>query len=208
MSKKRMFSKQITESDAFLDMPLSTQALYLHLAMNADDDGFINAPKRIQRMIGASDDDLKLLIIKSFIIEFESGVMVVKHWRLNNYIRSDRYTPTVYTEERGLLIEKKNRVYSLKNAQGIPNDYQSDTQYRLDKNRLNKSSCLEDVKILQQMTENEIEYLFEKYEDADRLIDAVEDEINTKKKGNQIDDFFRYTIGCARNWGWDVIEQD
>ena len=99
MSEKRMFAKQIVESDSFLDMPLSTQALYFHLGMAADDDGFINAPKRIQRSIGASDDDLKLLIAKSFIIPFESGVVVIKHWLINNYIRSDRKKDTTYPDE-------------------------------------------------------------------------------------------------------------
>ena len=206
MSKKRMFSKQITESDAFLDMPLSTQALYLHLGMNADDDGFINAPKRIQRMIGASDDDLKLLLVKNFLIAFESGVMVVKHWRLNNYIRSDRYVPTVYTEERNMLIEKKNKVYSLKNQQGIPSDNQTDTQYRLDKNRLNKSCCLEGAeKLINRLTEDESEILFSRYEDADRLIDAVQDEVDTKCK--KVDKPFEFIVGCAKNWGWELIEQ-
>ena len=202
MSKKRMLSKQITESDSFLEMPLSSQALYMHLNMNADDDGFVNSPKRIQRMVGASDDDLRLLITKKFLIPFESGIVVVKHWRMNNYIRSDRYTPTVYTEEREMLIEKKNRSYSLKNTQGIPNDNQTDTQIRLDKKRLNKSSCLERVNILKQMTPEEVEKIFDRYEDADYLIDAVQEEIDSKCKGSEIHDFFRYVIGYANNKGW------
>ena len=103
MAERRMFAKTIIDSDAFLDMPMSTQALYFHLSMRADDDGFINNPKRIQRMIGASEDDLKLLIAKAFIIVFESGVVVIKHWKIHNYIQSDRYKPTVYAEEKSLL---------------------------------------------------------------------------------------------------------
>ena len=88
MAERRMFAKTIIDSDAFLDMPLSSQALYFHLNMRADDDGFVNSPKKIQRLIGCTDDDFKLLIAKSFIIPFESGVVVIKHWRINNYIRS------------------------------------------------------------------------------------------------------------------------
>lgn len=131
-----MFAKTIIDSDAFLDMPMSTQALYFHLSMRADDDGFINNPRRIQRMIGASDDDLKLLIAKSFIITFESGVVVIKHWKIHNYIRNDRYKPTTYSDEKALLEEKDNKAYTLKS--GIPNGYQMDTQVRLDKDSIGK----------------------------------------------------------------------
>ena len=130
-----MFSTQIIDSDAFLEMPLSSQTLYFHLSMRADDDGFVNNPKRIQRMIGASDDDLKLLIAKSFVLTFDSGVLVIKHWRINNYIRSDRYKPTLYSEEMQQLGVKDNGSYTFNNS-GIPMVYQTDTEYRLDKNRL------------------------------------------------------------------------
>ena len=106
-----MFAKTIIDSDAFLDMPLSAQALYFHLSMRADDDGFINNPKKIQRMIGASDDDCKLLIMKQFIIPFESGIVVIKHWRIHNYIRSDRKKNTNYIEEMASLTEKENGEY-------------------------------------------------------------------------------------------------
>ena len=134
MAERRMFAKTIIDSDAFLDMPLSTQALYFHLSMRADDDGFINNPKKIQRMIGATEDDLKLLIAKNFIITFESGVIVIKHWRVHNYIRNDRYKPTVYQEEKALLNLKENEVYTL----GIPTGYQMDTQVRLGKDSIGK----------------------------------------------------------------------
>lgn len=108
-----MFAKKITESDAFLDMPSSTQMLYFHLSMNADDDGFVNNPKKIQRMCGASDDDFKLLIAKSFVILFESGIIVIKHWKMHNYIQSDRYRPTDYVDEKSMLGVKKNKAYTL-----------------------------------------------------------------------------------------------
>ena len=113
MAERRMFAKTIIDSDAFLDMPLSTQSLYFHLSMRGDDDGFINNPKKIQRMIGASDDDLKLLIAKNFIIPFESGIVVIKHWKIHNYIRGDRKKETVYPEEMSLLETKGNGAYTL-----------------------------------------------------------------------------------------------
>lgn len=107
-----MFAKQIIDSDAFIDMPLSTQALYFHLSMRADDDGFINNPKKIMRMIGASEDDYKVLCLKRFIIPFDSGIVVIKHWKIHNYIQKDRYKPTVYTEEKATLTAKDNGVYT------------------------------------------------------------------------------------------------
>ena len=105
MAERRMFAKTIIDSDAFLDMPLSAQCLYFHLSMRADDDGFINNPKKIQRMVGAMDDDLRILIARKFIIPFESGIVVIKHWKIHNYIRSDRYKETVYQEEKAMLSE-------------------------------------------------------------------------------------------------------
>jgi len=134
-----MFAKTIMDSDAFLDMPLSTQALYFHLSMRADDDGFINNPKKIQRMIGCADDDLKLLIMKKFIIPFDSGIVVIKHWKIHNYIRKDRYSETVYQEEKNMLTEKENGVYSLIENVGLPLGNHNDTQ-RLPQVRLGKVS--------------------------------------------------------------------
>ena len=145
MAERRMFSKKIVESDAFLDMPLSSQALYLHLNMDADDDGFVNSPKRIQRMIGASEDDLKLLLAKNFIIQFESGVVVVKHWKINNYIAKDRYHETVYLEEKALLSEKNNAAYTL-NTNHIQEVDKMDTQVRLGKDSIGEDICSEPYK--------------------------------------------------------------
>ena len=144
MAERRMFAKTIIDSDAFLDMPLSAQALYFHLSMRADDDGFINNPKKIQRMIGASDDDCKILVMKRFIITFESGVIVIKHWKIHNYIRNDRYKSTIYQSEKAQLIEKDNKAYTERSECGIPNDNQMDTQVRLGKDSLGKDS-LEDL---------------------------------------------------------------
>lgn len=145
MAERRMFAKTIIDSDAFLDMPLSAQALYFHLSMRADDDGFINNPKKIQRMVGASDDDCKLLLMKRFLIAFESGVVVIKHWKIHNYIRNDRYKPTIYQEELRLLAEKENKAYTDCPPLGIPNDNQMETQYRLGKDSTVKDSIGEDI---------------------------------------------------------------
>lgn len=122
MAERRMFAKSIIDSDAFLDMPLSAQALYFHLSMRADDDGFVNSPRRIMRLICCSDDDMKLLIAKNFVILFDSGIVVIKHWRIHNYIRSDRYKPSAYTEEKSLLTIKENGSYTLADTVGIPSD--------------------------------------------------------------------------------------
>ena len=137
MAERRMFAKTIIDSDAFLDMPATSQLLYFHLCMRADDDGFINSPKKVQRIVGCSDDDLRLLALKRFIIPFESGVVVIKHWRIHNYIRNDRYKETVYQEEKAQLTEKENKAYTLA---GIPTDnqltYQRETQDRIGKDRI------------------------------------------------------------------------
>lgn len=104
---------KIVDSDAFLDMPLSTQCLYFHLNMRADDDGFIGNPKRIMKVVGASDDDLKLLIAKRFLLTFEDGVIVIKHWRMHNTLSKNRYQQTHYLDEKSMLKLKENGSYTL-----------------------------------------------------------------------------------------------
>jgi hypothetical protein len=149
MAEKRMFTQKIIDSDAFLDMPLSTQALYFHLNMRADDDGFINNPKRIQRTIGASDDDLKLLIAKRFVICFENGVIVIKHWRMHNTLRKDRYNPTQYQEQLAMLDVKDNNAYTEKPVDQMattwqPNGNHLEPQHSIDKYSRDKESIVED----------------------------------------------------------------
>ena len=144
MAEKRMFTQKIIDSDAFLDMPLSTQALYFHLNMRADDDGFINNPKRIQRTIGASEDDLKLLIAKRFLICFENGVIVIKHWRMANALRKDRYTPTAFQEELAMLRIKENGSYTKRLPDGCQVVADCLPQDRLEENRLDKISLDQD----------------------------------------------------------------
>ena len=119
LANKRMFTMKIVDTDAFLDMPLSTQCLYFHLNMRADDDGFIGNPKRIEKIIGANDDDLKLLIAKRFVILFDDGVIVIKHWRMHNTLSRDRYIETSYTDEKKKLLLKDNGSYSLTNGKSI-----------------------------------------------------------------------------------------
>lgn len=112
MAEKRMFSAKIIESDAFLDIPATAQMLYFHICMNADDDGFVNNPRKIIRMCGASDDDLKALIDNRFLLSFDSGVMLVKHWRIHNYIPPDRYKPSCYVDEKSKIGVKLNGSYT------------------------------------------------------------------------------------------------
>ena len=138
-----MFAKTIIDSDAFLDMPLSSQALYFHLSMRADDDGFINNPKKIQRVIGASEDDLKVLLAKNFLIPFENGIVVVKHWRIHNYIQNDRYKKTVYLEELDQLEIKENKAYTRKNGMDtrcIHDAYTLEAQVSIGKDSIDKDS--------------------------------------------------------------------
>jgi len=122
MAERRMFALKIIDSDVFLDMPQSTQNLYFHLSMRADDDGFIGNPKKIMRMIGAQIDDMKILITKRFILEFDTGIVVIKHWRIHNYIAKDRYTPTIYKEEKDKLFTKSNGAYT-DHPQGVDEMY-------------------------------------------------------------------------------------
>lgn len=162
MAEKRMFSRKIVESDAFLDMPTSAQALYMHLGMEADDDGVVNAPNGVRRSVGASQEDLRLLVDKGFLLDFDSGVMVIKHWRINNTVQKDRYHPSAYTEEMGQLEIKPNGAYTRRRvdtesciqsavSRGVDTEAciqravsrEPDTEIRSDKNRLEKISIRE-----------------------------------------------------------------
>lgn len=139
-----MFAKTIIDSDKFLDMPLSTQALYFHLSMRADDEGFISNPKKIMRMIGSDEDSMKLLIAKQFIIPFESGIVVIKHWKIHNYIQSDRFKETICTEERKQLGYAENREYVKLDTECIHDVSSLETQYSIGKNSIDKISIDKD----------------------------------------------------------------
>ena len=144
MADKRMMSRKIVESDAFYDLEPMQQALYFHLCMEADDDGFINNPKSIARGMGASIDDINALIDARFLISFSSGIVCIKHWRINNTIQKDRYKETTYKEEKALLKVKENGAYTLDTQEAETLDTQEADfvypQNRLDKNRLDKNS--------------------------------------------------------------------
>lgn len=135
MAQRRMLSLKIVDTDAFLDMPSGSQLLYFHLSMRADDDGFVANPKKIMRIAGSQDDEYKVLVVKRFIIPFESGVCVIKHWLVHNLIRSDRYTETQYVREKSMLvIDEQTKKYSLNKEENhvIPNGNQMAPQVRLE----------------------------------------------------------------------------
>lgn len=154
MAERRMFAKSVVETDSFLDMPLSSQCLYFHLSMNADDDGFVSNPKTIKRSIGAADDDVKILASKGYIIPFESGIVVITHWKKSNQIQKDRYKPTDYSYEISLLKISKNKIYEIVGTQPVSKldttciqpVSKLDTQYSIDKISIDKISNIGDKK--------------------------------------------------------------
>ena len=136
MAERRMFSKSIIDTDAFLELPLSAQALYFHLSMRADDEGFVAKPKSIQRLVRASDDDLKLLIAKRYILAFDTGVIVIKHWKIHNYIRGDRLQETNYLDEKSKLTLQENMAYT---------EFDGDKSVPIRTKTLVNTECLSDV---------------------------------------------------------------
>ena len=139
MANRRMFSKDVVETDKFLNMPLTSQALYFHLGMEADDDGFVASPKKVQRSIGCSEGDLQILASRGFIIPFESGIVVLVHWKQNNYIQADRYRKTVHKEEAALL-QNDNYVYRLDPQDSIGKDRVGKDSIELDKDNIDKDN--------------------------------------------------------------------
>ena len=140
MAERRMFAKTIVTSDAFLDMPPTARCLYFTLGMFADDDGFVNNPKSIMRQIGSTSDDMNILIAKKFVLAFESGVIVIKHWKIHNYIQSDRYHPTKYQQEKSTLLLDENKAYTQADTPCIQDVSKADTEVRLGKDRLGDDS--------------------------------------------------------------------
>ena len=139
MANRRMFNKQITNSDDFLEMPISSQCLYFHLNMNADDDGFVNNWKSIMKLSGSKEDDLKVLIAKQYIIPFDSGVIIIRHWRLNNYLQKDRITPTAYQKElQQIFLDKTNNTYEMYTGCIHNIDKNSIDKINIDKNSIDK----------------------------------------------------------------------
>ena len=148
MAEKRMFTKKITDSDAFIELTASAQALYFHLNQGADDDGFNNQVQNAMFKSHASIDDLKILMMKNFIIRFESGVIVIKHWRMHNTLKRDRYKPTNFQEEIQQLSLKENGAYTLEIYSGTklePNWNHRIDKDRIDKNNLNNELSEEEI---------------------------------------------------------------
>ncbi len=179
MAERRMFAKTIIDSDAFLDMPMSARLLYYDLAMRADDDGFNNSPKKVMRTIGATTDDMNILIARKFIIPFENGVVVIKHWRIHNYIRKDTYTETPYKEQKSLLEFDENKAYRIKKDDCLLSVNDPLTQDRLGKDSIGKDSIdnIEPTKRFKKPTIEEIQaYCDERNNgiDAERFYDYYE----------------------------------
>lgn len=206
MANKRMFTMSICDSDAFLDMPLSSQCLYFHLNMRADDDGFIGNPKRVIKMINASEDDLKLLLAKRFILAFESGVIVIKHWRMHNTLKGDRYKQTTYQDELKQLTLKENKSYTITHKD-IDN-IELETNWKQNGTTV---LGLETETVLGLETETDIdsgnifaqvvEYLNQKSNKHFRLTDATKKLIKTRlKEGFLIDDFYRVIDNQCSKW--------
>ena len=175
MAQKRMFDKSITNSDNFLELPDSSQILYFHLSMNADDDGFVDNWKSIMRMTGTKEDDLRILVAKSYVIPFETGVIVIKHWRMNNYLRTDRYKETTHKLEKSQLILGENEEYLLaNNSIGIP---MVDT----DKNSIDKNSIDKNIYISSKTFEDEFDNLWKLYPKKIGKKDALRHYIRNRK---------------------------
>ena len=174
MAERRMFAKTIIDSDAFLDMPMSARLLYYDLAMRADDDGFNNSPKKVMRTIGATTDDMNILIARKFIIPFENGVVVIKHWRIHNYIRKDTYNETPYKEQKALLEFDENKAYRIKKDDCLLSVDDPLTQDRLGKDSIDN---IEPTKRFKKPTIEEIQaYCDERNNgiDAERFYDYYE----------------------------------
>ena len=206
MAQRRMFSKEITTSDLFVEMPSSSRLLYFDLGMEADDEGFIGNARMLSRAYGASSDDLKLLATKGFIIMFQNGVTVVKDWNLNNKLRKDRIKPTIYTEEKSMLTVDITGSYQLGNQVPTicqPDVNQMSAQDRLGKDRLGKDSIDNmSVKTDEVIPYSEIiEYLNEKTGRSFRNVDANKKLIKARwNDGYKLDDFKTVIDNMVANW--------
>lgn len=147
MASKRMIAKSIVDSDNFLEMPTTAQLLYFHLLVRGDDEGFIDNPRSIMRNVRCTEDDMRILIAKQYIIPFESGIVVIKHWKIHNYIRKDRLKATEYVDEKAMLSIGSNDVYEVTDTcQSNVSQLTDKCQHRLVENRLDKSSSREEEK--------------------------------------------------------------
>lgn len=223
MAERRMFAKTIIDSDAFLDMPTSARLLYYDLSMRADDDGFINSPKKIIRMTGAADDDLKVLIAKKFVIPFENGIVVIKHWLIHNYIRKDTYNETQYKEQKAMLTLDENKSYRLINNTSQRTVDGPSTQDRLGKDRLGKDR-LDNIPTFEEassadtakanrkhkygeyknvlLKDEELQKLKENYQNWEELIKYLDEYI--EMKGYKAKSHYL----CIRKWVVDAVKRN
>ena len=207
MSEKRMFSKKIVESSGFYEMPATAQALYIHLNMDADDDGFNNQVSLSMFKSHATNSDIELLFAKKFIIAFEDGIIVIKHWKINNTIRKDTYKPTAYIENLRLLEVKENGAYTFRNESVTePLRVRNVEQIRLEQNRLDKISLEQTNKdeftICQLLTNDEFKKLMDKYDRILDLIDLVDKSINSRSEPTPILNPVAYIEKVAESNGW------
>lgn len=198
MAQRRMFSKKIVETDVFMEMSPTAKLLYFYLNMSADDDGFVGNPKTIKLISGATDDDLKILIAKQFIIPFDSGVIVIKDWKIHNYIQKDRYNQTQYLDEKKQLLVEENGSYT-KCIQDVSN---LDTQDRLGKDRLGKDNNTMSDKSDDVIPYSEIiSYLNEKTGRSFRNVDANKKLIKARwNEGFKVEDFKTVIDNMVTNW--------
>lgn len=186
------------DSDAFLDMPTSSQNLYMHMLMRADDDGFVSNPKRISRMVGASDDDMKVLVGKRFVIPFESGVCVIKHWRIHNYIQKDRYQETKYIEEMALLSLKDNGAYTL-DTECIHDGYTGKVSIGKDSIEIGKSKD-SSLSFLESLPDDVLTSLGEKYHISPKGIQSKATDLllYCRQKGKTYKDYKAFLENAIR----------
>lgn len=183
MAQKRMFRLDVLETDAFMEMPLTTQALYFWLGLKADDDGFIGNPNMVTRNVGASSDDLKLLIAKGFLIQFADGVVVVKHWRMHNTLSANRYKETKYLEDKSILKIKDNKAYSLNSGNPIDDSHQitmGSRQTEKDEQKTNNRRTIDEQKTKKDEqktnTDKDIDIDIDLGKDKDLVINNLEDD--------------------------------
>ena len=204
MAQRRMFSKKIVETDFFMEMSPTAKLLYFYLNMSADDDGFVGNPKTIKLISGATDDDLKILIAKQFIIPFDSGVIVIKDWKIHNYIQKDRYNQTQYLEEKKQLIVEENGTYT-KCIQDVSS---MDTQVRLgkSKDKLSKYNNMSGKPDSVIPYSEIISYLNEKTKRNFRNVEANKKLIRARwNEGYKLDDFKKVVDNKVADWTGKTI---
>lgn len=192
-----MFAKRIIDSGSFLTMPLSAQALYFHLNMRADDDGFLDNAPQVQQYVRASEDDLKILLAKGYLIPFDSGVVVIRHWRIHNYIRKDTYHETLYTEEKSMLTEEPMKPYGIKGS--VDPSTARPRVVDVDKNRIDKISIDKSRVVETAPTDDEIiESIKSAFNSQSNITAKIQVIPPLNRRWNNI-------MLCVKQYGFDVV---